>query len=197
MVEYLFIPLAYLIGSVSSAIVIAKLMGLEDPRKVGSHNPGATNILRYAGKPAAALTLLGDVLKGVIPVLIVRAFTNDPLILALVGFMAFLGHLYPVFFGFRGGKGVATGLGVWVALSPWVALALLLTWVIVAALFRYSSLSALTAAVLAPVYVWIFLGEIPYVVMSLAMSALLIWRHHTNIQKLFTGKESKIGRSTS
>ncbi|MFQ6023660.1 MAG: glycerol-3-phosphate 1-O-acyltransferase PlsY [Acidiferrobacterales bacterium] len=195
MVEYLFIPLAYLIGSVSSAIVIAKLMGLEDPRKVGSRNPGATNILRYGGKLAAALTLLGDVVKGVIPVLIARAFTNDPLILALVGFMAFLGHLYPLFFGFHGGKGVATGLGVWIALSPSVALALVATWLVVAAISRYSSLSALTAAVLAPVYVWIFLGQIQYVAMSFAMGALLMWRHRVNIQKLLAGKESKIGRT--
>lgn len=197
MAEYLLIALAYLIGSVSSAILIAGLMGLEDPRRIGSGNPGATNILRYGGKLPAALTLLGDVLKGVIPVLIARAFTSDPLILALVGLMAFLGHLYPVFFGFHGGKGVATGLGVWLALSPWVALALVVTWILVAAVFRYSSLSALTAAVLAPVYVWILLGELPYLAISLAMCALLFWRHRSNIEKLLSGKESKIGRTVS
>lgn len=197
MIEYLFVPLAYLVGSISTAVVIARVSKLEDPRNVGSGNPGATNILRYGGKWAAVVTLLGDVLKGIIPVLIARAFTNDPLILALTGFMAFIGHLYPVFFGFRGGKGVATALGVWFALSPLVALALAGTWLVVAAVSRYSSLSALTAAVLAPAYVWWLTGSWSYLVVSLAMSALLIWRHRSNIQKLLSGKESKIGRAAS
>lgn len=197
MIEYLFVPLAYLAGSISTAVVIARVSKLEDPRNVGSGNPGATNILRYGGKWAAVVTLLGDVLKGIIPVLIARAFTNNPLILALTGFMAFIGHLYPVFFGFRGGKGVATALGVWFALSPLVALALAGTWLVVAAVSRYSSLSALTAAVLAPAYVWWLTGGWPYLVVSLAMSALLIWRHRSNIQKLLSGKESKIGRAAS
>lgn len=194
MIEYLLVPAAYLVGSISSAILIARLLNLEDPRNVGSGNPGATNILRYAGKTAAALTLLGDVLKGVIPVVIARSITSDSVVLALVGLAAFLGHLYPVFFGFRGGKGVATALGVWLGLSPWVALALVLTWLLIAALFRYSSLAALAASLAAPAYVWwILYGQLPYLVASIAMSGLLCWRHRANIQNLFAGKEGKIG----
>ncbi|MDX1488439.1 MAG: glycerol-3-phosphate 1-O-acyltransferase PlsY, partial [Acidiferrobacterales bacterium] len=138
--HYLLLPAAYLLGSISSAVVVTRIMRLEDPRNVGSRNPGATNVLRYGGKTAAALTLLGDLLKGVIAILVARVFTQDATVLVLVGLCAFLGHIYPVFFGFRGGKGVATGFGVWLALSPWVALALAVTWLLVAALFRYSSL---------------------------------------------------------
>ena len=130
--------LAYLLGSISSAVVIARVMGLPDPRETGSKNPGATNILRYGGKTAAVLTLAGDILKGVIPVLVARALTADAVIITLCGFAAFFGHLFPVFFGFRGGKGVATALGVWFALNPWVGLALLATWALMALLFRYS-----------------------------------------------------------
>lgn len=198
MIDYLFPALGYLLGSVSTAVVVARLMKLEDPRTVGSRNPGATNILRYGGKLAAALTLMGDALKGVIPVLIARAFTAEPMVLALTGLLAFLGHLYPVFFGFRGGKGVATALGVWLALSPWVALALITTWLAMAAVFRYSSLAAVTAAALAPVYVWWTLpGQPPYVAVSVMMSVLLIWRHRANIMKLLAGGEDKIGRPAS
>ena len=145
--------LAYLLGSISSAVVVARVMDLPDPREIGSKNPGATNILRYGGKMAAVLTLAGDILKGVIAVLVARALTADAVIITLCGFAAFLGHLFPVFFGFRGGKGVATALGVWFALNPWVGLALLATWVLMALLFRYSSLAALTASALAPLYV--------------------------------------------
>ncbi|MFQ5936569.1 MAG: glycerol-3-phosphate 1-O-acyltransferase PlsY [Acidiferrobacterales bacterium] len=195
MAVYLLVPLAYLFGSISSAVVIARLKRLEDPRKVGSGNPGATNILRYGGTAAAALTLIGDVLKGVIAVLVARLFTQDPLVLALVGLMAFVGHLYPVFFGFRGGKGVATGLGVWLALSPWVALALVMTWLLMAALFRYSSLSAISAAVLAPVYVWFFIPQLPYLALSIVMGVLLVWRHRSNVKKLLAGEESRIDQT--
>lgn len=170
-------------------------MHLEDPRNVGSRNPGATNILRYGGKSAAALTLLGDLLKGVVAVAIARLVTDEPLVLAPVGLLALVGHVYPIFFSFRGGKGVATGFGVWLALSPWVALALVLTWLLVAALFRYSSLSALIATALCPVYVWLLLGRWPYVVLSILMGALLIWRHRSNIEKLLAGKESRIGQT--
>jgi glycerol-3-phosphate acyltransferase PlsY len=191
---YLLPLLAYLLGSVSSAVVIARLMGLRDPRDVGSGNPGATNILRYGGKGAALLTLAGDILKGVIAVLIARALTTDDVIIALTGFAAFLGHLFPVFFGFRGGKGVATALGVWLALSPWVGLLLLATWVLMAVLFRYSSLSALTASVAAPLYVaWLAPG-MPYLVTMIIMSAILIFRHRSNIRNLLAGTETKIGR---
>jgi len=190
-----FLPLlAYLVGSVSSAVVIARVMGLQDPRKVGSRNPGATNILRYGGKTAAVLTLLGDILKGAIPVLIARALTTDAVIITLTGFAAFLGHLFPVFFGFRGGKGVATALGVWLALNPWVGLLLLATWVLMAVLFRYSSLAALAASALAPLYVaWLSPGT-PTLATMIAMSAILIFRHRANIRNLIAGTETKIGR---
>ena len=185
--------LAYLLGSISSAVVIARLMDLPDPREVGSKNPGATNVLRYGGKVAAVLTLAGDMLKGVAPVLIARALTADAVIITLTGFAAFLGHLFPVFFGFRGGKGVATSLGVWLALNPWVGLALLATWVFMALLFRYSSLSALTASLAAPIYVaWLSPGA-PYLSTMIVMSAILILRHRANIHNLIAGKEAKIG----
>ena len=192
---YLLLPAAYLLGSISSAVVVTRSMRLEDPRNVGSGNPGATNVLRYGGKTAAALTLLGDLLKGVIVILIARVFTQDALVLVLVGLCAFLGHLYPLFFGFRGGKGVATGFGVWLALSPLMALALILTWLVVAALFRYSSLAAITATAFGPIYAWLFLRQWPYVALSVVMGAFLIWRHRANITKLLAGKEGRIGRA--
>jgi len=186
--------LAYLLGSISSAVVIARVMGLPDPRETGSKNPGATNILRYGGKTAAVLTLAGDILKGVIAVLVARALTADAVIITLCGFAAFLGHLFPVFFGFRGGKGVATALGVWFALNPWVGLALLVTWVLMALLFRYSSLTALTASATAPLYVaWLSPGT-PTLATMIVMSAILIFRHRTNIRNLIAGTENKIGR---
>ncbi len=186
--------LAYLLGSISSAVVIARVMGLPDPRDIGSKNPGATNILRYGGKMAAVLTLAGDILKGAIPVLVARALTADAVIITLCGFAAFLGHLFPVFFGFRGGKGVATALGVWFALNPWVGLALLVTWVLMALLFRYSSLAALTASAAAPLYVaWLSPGT-PALATMIVMSAILIFRHRSNIRNLIAGTETKIGR---
>lgn len=184
--------LAYLFGSISSAVVVSRLLGMPDPRTVGSGNPGATNILRQGRKAAAATTLLGDMLKGVIPVVIARLFTPDPAILALVAVAAFVGHLFPVFFGFQGGKGVATMLGVYWALNPWLGGAITLTWLAMAAGFRYSSLAALTAALLSPVFAWIILREPVFVAMSSVIAALLIWRHRPNIQKLLAGREDKI-----
>jgi glycerol-3-phosphate acyltransferase PlsY len=188
--------LAYLIGSVSSAIVVTRLMGLEDPRRVGSKNPGATNVLRYGGKRAAVLTLAGDVLKGVIPVLVARAIGAEPAVVAATVGAAFLGHLFPVFHGFKGGKGVATALGVWLAAAPWVGVAMLATWLATAALFRYSSLSALVAALAAPFYVWWLTGETAFVVAMTVMSAILIARHRANIRNLLAGKETKIGQKS-
>lgn len=185
---------AYLLGSLSTAIILCRLMGLPDPRTQGSGNPGATNVLRFGGKRLAVLTLLGDLVKGLIPVLVARAFTADPTVLAAVAFAAFLGHLFPVFFGFKGGKGVATALGVLLGLSWPVAVAALLTWLAMAALFRYSSLSALTAATLAPVYMWWLNGQQPFIVMAIGLSAILLWRHRANIQRLLAGQESKIGK---
>lgn len=192
MLLYLLPLAAYLIGSISSAIVVSRLFGLKDPRKVGSGNPGATNILRYGGKKAALLTLLGDILKGAVPVLVARALTDDTVILALVMFLAFLGHLYPVFHGFKGGKGVATAFGVLFALNGWVGLALIGTWLAMAVAFRYSSLAAISAALLTPLYVWWLVPGVPFLYATLAMTALLLWRHRANIEKLLAGKESKI-----
>lgn len=192
MMLYLLPLLAYLIGSISSAIVVSRLLGLQDPRQVGSGNPGATNILRYGGKRAAAVTLLGDILKGVIPVLVARALTDDASTLALVMFFAFLGHLYPVFHGLKGGKGVATAFGVLTAIQPWMGVALVTTWLVMAALFRYSSLAAIAAALLTPFYVWWLVPGAPFLYAALVMTALLLWRHRSNVEKLIAGKEGKI-----
>ena len=152
MLIYLLPVLGYLFGSISTAVVVARLLNLDDPRHGGSGNPGATNVLRMGSKLGAILTLAGDLGKGLVPVLIARALTADAVVLALVALGAFLGHLYPVCFGFKGGKGVATALGVFLGLSPWLGLALLLTWLGVAWVSRYSSLSALCAAALGPLY---------------------------------------------
>ncbi|MHB8346367.1 MAG: glycerol-3-phosphate 1-O-acyltransferase PlsY [Acidiferrobacterales bacterium] len=192
MISYLLPVAAYLIGSISSAIVVTRLMGLQDPREVGSHNPGATNVLRYGGKLAAAITLFGDVLKGVIPVALARVLGAGETILAVVMLAAFLGHLYPVFHGFRGGKGVATALGVISAINIWVGLLLVATWVGTSLVFRYSSLSAVTAAVLAPIYVWWQVPARAIVSATCVIVALLLWRHRSNVRKLISGTESRI-----
>jgi acyl phosphate:glycerol-3-phosphate acyltransferase len=191
---YLLPVLAYLLGSVSSAIVIARIFGLKDPREVGSGNPGATNILRYGGKKAAALTLLGDVLKGVVPVLVARALTVEPPVLALVMLAVFVGHVFPVFHGFKGGKGVATAFGALIALNLWVGLLLIASWMLMAFVTRYSSLSAITVSVLAPFYVWWLTQSGVLIAATAVMSLLLLWRHRGNIQKLIAGTETKIGR---
>ncbi len=194
MITYLLPVFAYLLGSVSSAIVIARLFGLKDPREVGSGNPGATNILRYGGKKAAILTLLGDVLKGAVPVLLAHALGVDSVILALTMLTAFLGHVFPVFHGFKGGKGVATAFGALFAMNGWVGLALVGSWLLMAVTTRYSSLSAITVSVLAPVYVWWFAREPALIIATGVMALLLLWRHHSNIKKLLAGTETKIGR---
>jgi glycerol-3-phosphate acyltransferase PlsY len=192
MLSYLIIIAAYLMGSLSTAIITCKLMGLPDPRTQGSNNPGATNVLRLGGKKAAAITLLGDALKGVIPVLIGQWMAASPQTLALIALAAFLGHLYPVFFGFRGGKGVATAFGAFVALAWPVGLALLATWLLVAKVFKISSLSALIAASLSPLYMWLLAPELEFIMVSIAIALLLIWRHRSNIQNLLRGTEGKI-----
>ena len=185
---------AYLSGSLSTAIIVSKLGGLPDPRTQGSGNPGATNMLRVGGKKVAVLTLLGDMLKSLIPVALASALRVDDPTLALVGMAAFLGHLYPVFFGFRGGKGVATALGVLLGISWMVGLATLATWLFMAKVFRYSSLAALTAAVLAPVYMWLARPTPALLIMSVVMSMLLLWRHRSNIRRLLSGEEDQIAR---
>jgi glycerol-3-phosphate acyltransferase PlsY len=190
----LLIILAYLLGSLSAAIIVCRLMGLPDPRTQGSNNPGATNVLRIGGKRAAGITLLGDFLKGLLPVLLGVMLGMDAMVLALIGLAAFLGHLYPVFFGFQGGKGVATALGVILGLSWPVALAALLTWVVMAKLFKISSLSALTAAVLTPLYCWLLAPQLEYILLFSLISLILIWRHRSNIRRLLSGEEKQLSR---
>ena len=187
---------AYLVGSLSAAILVCKLLGLPDPRTEGSKNPGATNVLRLGGKKAALLTLLGDMLKGLIPVAIAVQISTDEWTIALTLLAAFLGHLYPLIFGFKGGKGVATALGGLIGLHWTIGLATIGTWLAMAALFRYSSLSALTAILLAPLYVWLLFPITESATLTATMSlitALLYWRHRSNIENLLAGKEDKIG----
>lgn len=190
--EYLLPPLAYLMGSISSAILVSRVFAMPDPRTVGSGNPGATNILRQGNKAAAVTTLLGDVAKGVIPVLLAQALTHNPWVLALVALSAFIGHLFPLFFKFEGGKGVATALGVFLALNPWMGIALMLTWLLAAVGFRYSSLAAVLTAAVSPLYAWYFIPGLPFLLLSILIAAFLIWRHRTNIQRLFRGEEDRI-----
>jgi glycerol-3-phosphate acyltransferase PlsY len=196
--------LAYLLGSLSFAVIVSKLMGLSDPRSYGSKNPGATNVLRSGSKPAAIATLLLDGLKGWLPVVLVKWFGADYGLgdgtVAAVGFAAFLGHLYPVFFQFKGGKGVATAAGVLLGVSWILGLATLATWVIIAFFSRYSSLASLVSAAFAPLYYLFGDREAWYVdkailVVMFAISALLVYRHRENISKLLKGTESKLGSS--
>ena len=192
---YLITPLAaYLLGSVSSAILISRLLGLPDPRTEGSRNPGATNVLRLGSKPGAVLTLAGDIAKGVLPVLATRWILDEPVLLALAALGAFLGHLFPVYFRFEGGKGVATALGVLAAIDWQLALILIATWLVVAAVFRYSSLAALVTAAAAPVYLFWLTGEPVFVALGVVLAALLFFRHSENIRRLLCGNESKIGK---
>ena len=184
---------AYLIGSLSSAVMLCKVSGLPDPRTQGSGNPGATNVLRMGSKKLAAMVLLIDVLKGVVPVLIGRMLDFDINILALIAFFAFLGHLYPVFFQFKGGKGVATALGAFLALSPALAGAALLTWMVVFAITRISSLSAIAAAAMTPVYSLWLIDTVFARAVILVIALLLLWRHRSNIQRLLAGEEKKSG----
>lgn len=194
MMSLAFVVAAYLLGSVSFAVVVSKLFALPDPRTYGSQNPGATNVLRTGKKLPAVLTLLGDALKGTLAVVLVQYFApGNYALIAAVGLAAFLGHLFPVFLRFQGGKGVATALGVLLALSPWLGLAALATWLLVALVFRFSSLAALMAAVATPIYSILLVLPREYVLAAAVMSMLLIWRHKKNIQNLLSGKESKIG----
>jgi glycerol-3-phosphate acyltransferase PlsY len=192
---------AYLIGSVSFAVVVSKAFGLPDPHEYGSGNPGATNVLRSGSKKAAIATLLLDALKGVVPVLAARWAAQryglgDEAVdwcAALAGFGAFLGHLWPLYFHFKGGKGVATAVGVLLAINPWLGLATLATWVIIAFFFRYSSLASLVSAAFAPFYQLLIWGAEPAAAVIVVMSLLLFWRHAPNFSKLLAGTESKIG----
>ena len=194
MLTLAFVIGAYLLGSVSFAVLMSKAFSLPDPRTYGSHNPGATNVLRSGKKAAAALTLLGDAAKGTVAVLLAQLYAPlDYTLIAAVALAVFIGHLFPVFLRFKGGKGVATALGVLLALNIWLGLACLATWLIVALVVRLSSLAALLAAVAAPIYAYLLGLPNEYLQVAIVLSLLLIWRHKGNIQNLLAGRESKIG----
>ena len=188
------IILAYFLGSASAAIITCKLMGKPDPRTQGSQNPGATNVMRYAGKKAAAITLLGDFLKGLVPIAIGHYFDLSWGWLILIGIAAFLGHLYPIFFGFKGGKGVATALGVFFGLHPIVGAVIGITWLIAALIFNISSLSALIATLLAPLYFFWVTGSISLFLGLVIITVFIYWRHRSNIMNIIDGTESRISK---
>jgi len=199
--DLLLIPIAYLIGSISFAVVVSKCMRLPDPHSYGSGNPGATNVLRTGNKLAAVLTLIGDALKGYLAVMLARILLGDASLtstlnswlLCGVVIAVFLGHLFPIFHGFKGGKGVATACGILFGINWILGLATLGTWIIVAMFMRYSSLAALAAAVFGPIYFVFLFGFQPMGIALLVVCLLLIWRHRSNIHKLINGKESRIG----
>jgi len=198
------IALAYLLGSIPFAVVLSRVMGLQDPRSYGSKNPGATNVLRTGNRAAAALTLLGDAAKGWAAVwlaaLLARQWGLPSYVIGLAGIAVFLGHLYPVFLKFKGGKGVATALGVILAFQPWLACATVATWLIVAFATRYSSLAAIVAAIFTPLY-YLFGGNIAWrfdgftCLAIVVISVLLCYRHQANIARLLAGKEDRIGKN--
>lgn len=195
MLEFAIVAAGYSIGSISFAVIVSKLFGLPDPRKYGSGNPGATNVLRSGKYLAAALTLMGDAGKGWLAVVLAQGldtyFNLNPAMVAGVVFFAFLGHLWPVFFGFKGGKGVATAGGILLAIHPWLGVGTIATWVVIFAFFRYSSLSALIAAAFAPfAYLLLFEADLMSAAVS-AVSILLIWRHRANIGRLLAGTEGR------
>lgn len=185
--------LAYLIGSLSSAILVSMVLRLPDPRNSGSNNPGATNILRLGSKTGALITLISDIAKGLLPILAVKTWISDePLLLASLGLGAILGHLFPIYFKFVGGKGVATALGVFLALTPIVAVIQVITWLAFTLGFRYSSLAALVTAIATPLYVWLINQNIYFTVLSTIVAILIAFRHKNNIQRLSNGTETKI-----
>lgn len=194
--------MAYVLGSLPFAVIVSQLMGLQDPRQFGSKNPGATNVLRTGNKKAAAFTLLGDLLKGTLAVVLAKIIVEhaqlSTAIIAFSAVAAFLGHVFPFTLGFKGGKGVATAVGVLFALQPGIALAAVATWLLVAYLSRYSSLAAMVAAIMAPIYylvganiLWLYSNA--YAFSILCISIILLWRHQANISRLLQGKESRIG----
>ena len=192
-----FVLIAYLTGSLSFAVVVSRAFGFPDPRSYGSRNPGATNVLRMGRKLAALLTLIGDGGKGWLAVFLAAryaaAYGVDATGVAICAVAVFLGHLFPVFFGFKGGKGVSTAGGILLAINPWLGLATVATWIVIAVLFRYSSLAAVVAAVLAPLYYFFLFGAREMLPALILMSALLLWRHKTNLLNLVAGKEGRIG----
>lgn len=191
----LFATLAYFIGSFSTAIVTCQIMGFNDPRSTGSNNPGATNVLRHGGKKAAIITLIGDMLKGLIPVLLAQQFNFDFLLIALVGLFALLGHIFPVYYGFRGGKGVATYYGVLLGFNVLSGLIALGIWLLIAALLKISSLSSLISIFSASFILWYFTSSIELTITLAVMSIFVFWRHKNNIILLLQGEEARIGKS--
>ncbi len=193
--QWLMILAAYLIGAISFGIIASRLFKLPDPRTIGSGNIGATNVLRTGKKAAALFTLIGDIAKGWLPVWLASQWNAPLMVVLLVALAVFLGHLYPIYFRFKGGKGVATALGIMLALAPLLGLLVLITWVVVFKLFKYSSLSAIVASLLSPVYAWLLGLQHPYIMTIIVIVVLLIWRHRSNIQKLSAGTEAGFGKS--
>ena len=194
MIDAAVVLIAYLVGSIASAVLVCRAMGVPDPRDKGSGNPGATNVLRIAGKTPAALTLAGDVLKGVLPVLLAKSLSLSPAIVALSVLAAFLGHLYPLYFRFQGGKGVATALGAIATLAWPVACAMCALWLAVAAATRYSSLASMIAAVGAPIAALWFAPGLANLAVLVVIASFLLWRHRGNIRRLIRGTEGRIGQ---
>ena len=204
MIAVLTVGLAYVLGSLPFAVIISRLMGLQVPRTFGSNNPGATNVLRSGNKAAAALTLVGDLLKGTVAVLLAYKisayFGLSTVVVACSAIAVFLGHVFPFTLGFKGGKGVATAIGILIAIQPGLALACALTWLAVAYVFKFSSLAAIAAAILAPVYYLLGAGsvwpmDVPIAFAIIILSVLLLWRHSANIRRLLLGQESRIGQN--
>jgi len=191
-IDHILVAGSYLLGSISSAIIVCRLMGLPDPRTQGSSNPGATNVLRIGSKTAAGITLAGDGLKGLLPMLVGHLLDAGPTLLAATGFAVFLGHLYPIFFGFRGGKGVATTLGIQLGLYWPIGLTVAAVWLFVAKVLKISSLSAVVCMALAPFVVWAFQPQPILVGMQILISLTLFWRHRSNIRNLISGSEGKL-----
>lgn len=187
--------LAYLLGSVNSAVIVCKIMRLPSPVTHGSKNPGATNVLRIGGKKAATFTFTGDVLKGIIPVFIGHFMDLSYLSLCWIGFAAVVGHIYPIFFNFKGGKGVATAIGASIGIYPPLGICIAITWFVIALVFRYSSLAAIIAFLLSPIYAWLFLGELTIVPFGF-LTLLIIFKHQDNIRRLLNHTESKLGKKS-
>jgi glycerol-3-phosphate acyltransferase PlsY len=194
LLPYALIICAYLIGSISAGILVCKFLGLPDPRTKASKNPGATNVLRYGGKKAAILTLLGDSLKGLIPVLIAHYLALSFEWLVMVGISAFLGHLFSVFYGFKGGKGVATAMGIYLGLNPITGFVVIATWLASAFAFNMSSVAALIASLAAPFYFYYTTRSLPILFGLLLITVLIYWKHHANIKRIIDGTESKISK---
>lgn len=192
--QLLFVLGAYLLGSISFGVIVSKAFGLPDPHSYGSGNPGATNVLRSGKKAAALLTLLGDAAKGWLAVWLAMRFGWSPEWVSAVAAAVFLGHLYPLYYGFKGGKGVATAFGILLAFSPWLGLGVFATWLMVFALSRISSLSALVAAGLSPLVAFYLFGNQVQSWAIVGLAALLVWRHKSNIQKLLAGEEAGFGK---